>query len=338
MMNGEFDYTVVIRTLGNAGDKYRALLESIKQQKLQPIEIIVVLPYGYKVDHEIGNERFIYTEKGMVNQRIVGINSAKTEYILVVDDDVSFNPEFSVDMLKNFSKYDADVVLPSENRIQPHTINSRFKLFIKLLVLNLKYIFIGLRFIHFNKKYVYKIAPTGGNSILYSIKKDKIYLSESGNFQCFFMKTEVAKKVKLEEEYWLKVIKYANNDDQVFFYKSFLKGSKIIFVPKILYSHLDGAIAQSNINIAENLRNKLYGTTFNRIIFWYRFLFAKSHIFKKIYLIVFLTYSIMNTFLLYFTYSVYKRINLKIPFSVFFASIDALNYIKKNNQNLLTDL
>ena len=37
-------YSVVIRTLGNTGEKYNVLLQSIKSQTIQPEEIIVVIP------------------------------------------------------------------------------------------------------------------------------------------------------------------------------------------------------------------------------------------------------------------------------------------------------
>ncbi len=331
----KLEYSVVIRTLGNTGDKYQTLLNSIKQQLVQPLEIIVVLPHGYTIDHRLGCERFVYTEKGMVNQRIVGFKSAKTEYILVVDDDVSFEPDFAQNMLSYISKYDADVVLPSEYKIIQHTLLEKIKHFTKSSLLNLKYIIIGLRFLHFNKKYVYKIALTGGNSKLFSINDNKVYLSQSGNFQCFLMKTDAAKNVKLEEEYWLNVNNYANNDDQVFFYKSFLKANKIIFVPKITYSHLNGGVAQANSNLKENLKKKLYGISFNRTVFWYRFLFSKSNKLKKIILIISLLYSLINTTILYLIVCVLIGVDFKITFAVFKASKDAINYINTNKQEIL---
>ena len=40
------DYSVIIRTTGNAKEKYQALLNSIAQLDPQPLEVIVVLPEG----------------------------------------------------------------------------------------------------------------------------------------------------------------------------------------------------------------------------------------------------------------------------------------------------
>ena len=85
-------YSVVIRTLGNTGVKYQALLQSIKAQTIQPEEIIVVIPHGYELDYKIGSERVVYCEKGMVQQRAVGIAESSSEYSLICDDDIQFAP------------------------------------------------------------------------------------------------------------------------------------------------------------------------------------------------------------------------------------------------------
>ena len=41
------DYSVIIRTIGKAGEKYQNLLNSIAALVPQPKEVIVVLPEGY---------------------------------------------------------------------------------------------------------------------------------------------------------------------------------------------------------------------------------------------------------------------------------------------------
>ena len=70
----EIDYSVIIRTLGTAGEKYENLLKSISALEPQPKEIIVVLPEGYDLPKEqLGWERFLFSPKGMVSQRVYGI-------------------------------------------------------------------------------------------------------------------------------------------------------------------------------------------------------------------------------------------------------------------------
>ena len=46
------DYTVVIRTLGTAGEKYRIELDSLMSQTFPPEEIIVYIAEGYTIPDE----------------------------------------------------------------------------------------------------------------------------------------------------------------------------------------------------------------------------------------------------------------------------------------------
>lgn len=74
----QFKYCFTIRTLGTTGAKYQALLDSIKQQTIQPTAVFVVLANGYNPPKEqLGTETFLYTKKGMWNQRIYGIEYAR---------------------------------------------------------------------------------------------------------------------------------------------------------------------------------------------------------------------------------------------------------------------
>ena len=55
------DYSIVIRTIGKAGEKYQALLNSIDRLEKKPCEVLVVLPRGYdKPKERLGYEKFIY--------------------------------------------------------------------------------------------------------------------------------------------------------------------------------------------------------------------------------------------------------------------------------------
>ena len=52
------EYSVAIRTLGKAGDKYRRLLESINAQSCKPAKIVVYIADGYEIPTEsIGIEQ-----------------------------------------------------------------------------------------------------------------------------------------------------------------------------------------------------------------------------------------------------------------------------------------
>lgn len=107
------DYSVTIRTLGTAGDKYQRTLDSIARQTIQPKQVFVVLPKGYAPPKErLGRETFIYSDKGMVSQRVAGFRACASEFILALDDDVDFDSDFVARMFATMEKANADFVSP----------------------------------------------------------------------------------------------------------------------------------------------------------------------------------------------------------------------------------
>ena len=95
-MKTKFSYSVAIRTLGTAGEKYEKLLKSIAAQKIAPEKIVVVLPEGFTPPPVLlGNEQFVFSEKGMVPQRLRALDFIDSDYTLFCDDDVEFIPEFT---------------------------------------------------------------------------------------------------------------------------------------------------------------------------------------------------------------------------------------------------
>ena len=316
-------YSVVIRTLGKTGEKYKQLLDSIDKQTLKPEEVIVAIPQGYSLDHELGYERFVYCEKGMIKQRVAGIDAAKSDFILVVDDDISFGPDFAELMMKAVADTGADAIAPS------HEGDEKDVRLSKLVVSNLKYVFVGQRFLMRSKEWWVKCAATGGHIINLWTKKDRYYKTQSWNFQCFFMNTQKAKDVRFIEELWLEAMGYAIFDDQVFAYKSFLQGNKAFYAPMIEYKHLDGGSGHAtNRSELERLSRKLYGNNRNRTIFWYKFMYAKAGFFSKIWLVICNLYATTNTFLLYFFGLILKPKNLIASFSVWKGCFDGLSFCK----------
>ena len=98
------DYSVTIRTLGTAEDKYQRTLDSIATQSIQPKEVIIVLANGY--------ERFVFVDKGMVNQRVACFDESSSEYTLALDDDVEFSSNFVASLFDTMEKCKADFVSP----------------------------------------------------------------------------------------------------------------------------------------------------------------------------------------------------------------------------------
>lgn len=111
MINRE--YSVAIRTLGTADEKYQKTLDSIAAQTIQPQEIIIVLAHGYeKPKEQLGYERFAFVEKGMVRQRVACFEESHAEYTLSLDDDVAFPPDFVSSLFDTLEQCEADFASP----------------------------------------------------------------------------------------------------------------------------------------------------------------------------------------------------------------------------------
>ena len=107
------NYSVTIRTLGTAEDKYQRTLDSIATQSIQPKEVIIVLANGYECPKEqLGYERFVFVDKGMVNQRVACFDESSSEYTLALDDDVEFSSNFVASLFDTMEKCKADCVSP----------------------------------------------------------------------------------------------------------------------------------------------------------------------------------------------------------------------------------
>lgn len=106
-------YSVAIRTLGTAGSKYARLLDSIAKQSIRPQEVIVVLPHGYPLPAERqGWERFVFSPKGMVSQRVAGFDACQSDYILALDDDVEFDTDFVEQLFGTIPRTGAQLAPP----------------------------------------------------------------------------------------------------------------------------------------------------------------------------------------------------------------------------------
>ena len=88
-----FSYSVAIRTLGTAGEKFQRLLDSLSVQTIAPEGIYVYIAEGYPLPKEtINKEKYIYVKKGMLAQRALEYHEINSEYILFTDDDLVLPP------------------------------------------------------------------------------------------------------------------------------------------------------------------------------------------------------------------------------------------------------
>lgn len=281
-----FSYSIVIRTLGNTGEKYRRMLDAISRQTVAPKEVLVVIPHGYELDHQLGTERIVRSEKGMVTQRVVGIQEATGDCLLVLDDDLDFPADFAEKLHKTLQARNLDCVLSfcrgwddgkKTATEAPKPQKPSAKQLIENKIRNLRSAFTGQAFYTNRRSEFFDVTTTTAGHRTYM--RDEEGLCSTGSFQCFFIKNEVAKRVRMEDELWLEqgtISRYASFDDGVFYYKLYLQGGRIAYAQDTGYLHLDAAAGRQTTNPVEAKRVRIYAMAKNRIIFWHRHIWG-SH-------------------------------------------------------------
>lgn len=313
------DYSVVIRTLGTSGQKYENLLNSIERQTIQPREVVVVMALGYQCSpYHILGERIVWTRKGMVNQRQVGFEEAKSPFLLVVDDDIAFDNDFVERMYQSMLVTKADCIFPVSGYSGGGTIDR-----LRSFILGSK------RYSRIKSPFYLRIGATGGTIVNSALNKQEPHWCQTANFQCFFIIREVALSVHLEDEMWLEETGYAWPDDQVFFYKTYLNGFKTLLTPDISYSHLDAK--SGNVKKDKTYKDH-YLHQRNIVIFWHRFLWMNAHGWRKrSQLILGITYKIIVNTLFYWIKCIVRG-EFGFLFKSFDGVIDARRFINKKNK------
>ena len=258
------DYSVIIRTIGTAGEKYQKLLESVKKLEPQPKEIIVVLPEGYDLPKEqLGYEKFYYSKKGMVYQRLKGISCCTTEYALICDDDVCFPSDFVHLLYDPLSDHEYGVSAAPLCSFFPQP---GIKAFVSAITASAV-----PDWIH-KDRYVYVLRSTG-----YSYNRHlrtgehRYYEAQSVAGTCFFVNINAVKRLHWEDELWMDNNGYGAMEDQTMIYKAWLKGVKTVVVSDAEYEHMD-----ARTSVRNNKPAVLYSLVFNRYVFWHRFIYLQE--------------------------------------------------------------
>lgn len=253
------EYTVVIRTLGKAGEKYQRELDSLCRQTIPPKEIIVFLAEGYEEPVETcGRERIVRVRKGMVAQRALRYDEVTTDYMLFLDDDV-YLPEDGVERLyKSMVQHGADVISP--NTFENHRMGHMAMLLNALL---------GKAVPFKSEEWAYRVLKGGGFGFNINPTKD-FYWSESNAGPCFLCKKSDFLSIHFDDDLWLDETPYAVPEDQVMFYKMHLAGLKVgtLFGSGII--HLDAGTSVANTS--ERQAKILYSEVRNQIIFWHKYI------------------------------------------------------------------
>lgn len=276
------EYSVAIRTLGTAGEKYQRLLESLERQTVPPEQIVVYIAEGYPVPEEtIGKEQYVYVKKGMVAQRALRYDEIDTEYILFLDDDLVLGPDTVESMYEAMMQSGADVVAPDIFRNSGRGMMSRMLMFLSGRMVAR----------HDDGRWGYKVMRNAGYSYNRNPKK-KVYMSQTNAGACLLCRKSDFLSIRFDEELWLDNQGYALGEDQTMYYKMYRKGLKVATLYDCDIEHLD---AGDNLN-PERERRLIYADFRFKTIFWHRFIFMpEKSCLMKVWDCLCIGYAIMFT-------------------------------------------
>ncbi len=247
-------YSIAIRTLGTAAEKYRQELISIKKQTIQPERVLVYIAQGYnRPDFTIGNEEYVWVKKGMMAQRLLPYDDITSDCILMLDDDVCLAPESAEMMLRAIEENKADCVGADIFHNQDMSVKGKILAMITNLV-----------FPHYSNKWAFKIHSNGSFSYNNSPKR-AFYWSQSCAGAASLWRKEVYKKLCMDDELWLDDFASAYGEDMLEFHKLHKNGYRLGVLYNSGIEHLD---AKSG-----GLRNKpewMYLRTKAQFAIWWR--------------------------------------------------------------------
>lgn len=267
----KFEYCAAIRTLGTAGEKYLQTLKSLQNQTIPPKKILVYIAEGYDLPKEtIGIEQYIYVQKGMIAQRALPYTEIDTDYVLLLDDDLSFPPGMVEKLAREMKEYNGDIIAPNA---YPHHKWSFAK---KIL-----YIFAAGTLPMKSDRWAFKIRSNACYSYNNNPKRE-VYETQSAAGACSLWKTEALKGVKFYEELYFNRFRYPLGEDQLLFYKAHVNGYKVLIDYNTGLVHLDGRSGANKANKGKEIQiGEIETLIWHRTIFSnYGLLSIISYIFK----------------------------------------------------------
>lgn len=253
-------YSIAIRTLGTAGDKFRQELESITRQTIQPEKVMVYIAEGYpRPDFQVGKEEYIPVKKGMVAQRVLPYTEIASDVIFFLDDDVWLAPDAAERMLSAMVCHHADAVGLDVFRNHELPFSSKLRAAVSNLV-----------FPHFSDKWAFQIHKDGSFSYISNPGKE-FYRSQSCAGPAFMIKKEVFDNLHLEEEVWLDDLGCAYNEDTLETYKIYKNGFQLGVLFNTGCFHLD---AKSGAYNRKEKNQKIMLRARANFLIWHRSIYS----------------------------------------------------------------
>lgn len=320
----KISYSIAIRTLGTAGEKYEKLLKSIQKQTIQPEKIAVVLPNGYKLpEYQLGCEEFVFSKKGMIPQRLEAIKYISSDYILFCDDDVELEENFVDKLSDAFAKGYACATGPLLEFFPPDSLRYKIASLLGGACVML----------HGRKNNYVRILKTGGWSYNHSIDtgNHRIYKTESLPWTCFLIKRDIMLNISFEDEMWAEKSGYSAFEDRVMFYKLVKNGYNACVVSDALYKHNDAKTSVQALKLEPH-----YAGAFNHYVFWHRYIYSLSKTcLEKIWAVVCINYYILMSLIYGFVLCKTGRGSNEIRQITIKGFRDAKKYVKSEEYNSL---
>lgn len=264
-------YSIAIRTLGTAGEKFRQELESIARQTIQPERVIVYVAEtcGVKfVDRTIGMEEYRYVPKGMVAQRALNYEELSSPCLLLLDDDVELAPDTAERLLASLTHYDADGV--GADIFKNQEMSPASKLFAMLT---------NWVAPHQDEQWAYKVTRTGAFSYLSKSKVDVLRSvcheafglclpAQKLDGPCVMWRKSSLLSLHWKDEMWMdRLSEFAYGDDLMETYKLHVNGGKLLLNYDAGAIYLNAKTASSTYH---HTHRKYYIRSLMSACIWYR--------------------------------------------------------------------
>lgn len=249
-------YSIAIRTLGTAGEKYRRELESIRLQTIQPERVLIYIAEGYqRPDYTVGKEEYVWVKKGVMAQRILPYTEIESDCILMLDDDVLLEPDSVERMLQAMEENNADAV--GADVFKAHEMGLKMKAYAAIT---------NLVFPHWGSRWAFKVHRWGSFSYNNNPSKS-FYWSQSCAGTAIIFRKESFMGFHPEEELWLESLGFPYGADQLVYYKFHCNGGRLGIIYNGGLTHLD---ARSGSGVFQKSKEYNYVRTRALFMNWYR--------------------------------------------------------------------
>lgn len=229
-----FTYSVAIRTLGTAGEKFYEELRSLHRQTISPERILVYIAKGYqRPKKQIGREEYIWVEKGMLAQRALPYDEITSDCVLLLDDDVWLADDSVARMLHAMQEHDADCV--GADTFQNQSLSFWAKSYAAVT---------NLVFPRPDDGWAFKIHRTGSFSYN-NHPRLAYYPSQSCAGPCSLWRKKAFLHVRLQDELWMERAGFWYGEDVLLFYKLYVNGGKLGILYHSGVMNLDGQTASA---------------------------------------------------------------------------------------------